>query len=92
MPESPADVVRQAEAELRRRAQDPHYRPAERDQYAAMAEVFGYLAADMAFGGAREIDVEDGRIVVDSEGHDRPEWGAALAAAHAWLVPIEVTP
>lgn len=87
MPDSPATIVRQAAAEFARRSQDPHRTRTERDQYHALAEVFGRLAAEMAFGGAREIHIEGGRIVVDSEGHDRPEWADYTTAARAWLLP-----
>jgi hypothetical protein len=93
MAESPADVLRRAEAEFHCRAQKPHFRKAERDQFAALAAVFGHLAADMEFGGARQFrrGIPATPMVIDSEGHDRPEWADYLAAARAWLVPIEVT-
>jgi hypothetical protein len=87
MADSPADITRQAVAEFRRRAQNPCLRRNDRDQYAALGDLFNELAADMAFGVARELARGGTTIVGDDQGHHRPDWTAALAAARAWLIP-----
>jgi hypothetical protein len=89
---TPAETTRLAEAEFRRRAQNHHLRAVERDQFTALADLFGEIGGDMAFRNACEVpgviptpsgDMV-GPVVVDDEGR-RPDWTAALAAARAYL-------